>query len=196
LLGDLSLKDVLKYRYSYPRIQWLIGVISAIATLYLTSEEIWTVADGEPFPEVSVEGIACYSILFLAGLVITHYVDAKRITDNCLVAFVASIFSIAFDLLLISSAELAVLCVLQVTPQSILGTVTILILGALPASLGSIVLSSLTSDVLRKKARDLLERAKTLSKQIEDSEARIGALEDIVKADEKRLKEFKKQRGE
>lgn len=43
---NLCVQEILQIRYSFSRIQWLIGAMSLVSILYLSSEEIWKIADG------------------------------------------------------------------------------------------------------------------------------------------------------
>lgn len=182
-------QEILKQKYSFPRIQWLVGTASVICLIYLTSEEIWKIFDTQPFPEITFEGVVSYLAFFLLGLVIIHYRDTKKILDNKFVAITTSLVSIAIDVFVLSVSEFIVLYAIQVLPQDYLGILTTLLMGALPAALGSIMLSSLTSETLRKRAEKLYRKARQLTKQ-------VAKLEDERKTAVKHLEQLRKSKRE
>lgn len=186
------LKEVLgtlKIKYSFPKIQWLVGTSSAVSLLYLSSQELWSMFDSKPFPEITKEGIICYLIFFFSILLLIHYGDTRKVIQKRLVALGTSLISIVLDVCVISLFELVVLVSLQVLPQNSLDTIGTLLLGAMPASIGAVALSSLTADVLKKRAEKLREEVKIVSKQVED-------LQSEVRSSEKRLKAFEKKKSE
>jgi len=167
LTDDLCVQKALRIRYSFPRIQWLIGTMSLVSILYLSSQEIWKIVDSEPFPEATAEGIIYYVTFFLVTLILVHYFDTKRIVQKKSVAIATSLISIAIDICLLSLSELVVLYMIQVLPQDISKGVVMLLIGAMPASLGTVVLSSLTTVSLK-------ERVKKLRKEIEEQRRNQG----------------------
>ena len=82
MIDDLCVQEALRLRYSFPRVQWLVGAMSLVSLLYLSSEEIWKIGDTEPFPEVAFQGLICYLTFFLATLISAHYIDTKRIVKK------------------------------------------------------------------------------------------------------------------
>lgn len=187
---DLCFQDTIRLRYSFPRIQWLIGAMAAASTIYLTSEEIWKLDR-----MINAQGVACFIAFFLTGLILIHYLDMRRAgIQKKSVALAASLASIAIDVSLISLSELIVLYAIQMLPQDILNGSILLLMGALPFSMGSIVLSSLTSDVLRKRARRLYEEAREIRERIEKSETRLKRLEERIKADERKYEKLLKEK--
>lgn len=189
MVGNMCIQKALRLRYSFPRIQWLIGTMSLVSVIYLSSDEIWRIVDSEPFPEARMEGIVVYVVFFLATLMVVHYLDTKKIVQQNSIAIPTSLISIAIDLCMLSLAELMVLYAIQVLPQDISKGVVILLMGAMPASLGTIVLSSLTAETLKK-------RAKKLHKEAQDIGRQIAKLEKERKEAMKRLELFKKRKHE
>jgi len=192
VVENLCVQNVLKTRYSFPRIQWLIGTISVISLIYLTSEEIWKLSDAQPFPEITLQGITYYTLFFLTALILVHFFDTRKIVEKKSTSIIASLISILIDLCSISLSELIVLCCIQVFPQDYLEGFVMLIVGAMPASLGSIVLTSLTSETLKERAKRLYEETIEISKQMEKLEAqRKVAIESLKNFERKRF-EFEK----
>jgi len=164
--------------------------MSLVSLLYLSSEEIWKIGDTEPFPEVAFQGLICYLTFFLATLISAHYIDTKRIVKKKFVAVVTSLISVAIDLCLISFAELLVLYAIQVLPQDISKGVIMLLVGAMPSSLGAIVLTSLTAETLKKRAKKLYEEAQAIRKETEELEEQRKMAMERLKSFEKKKKEY------
>jgi fumarate reductase subunit C len=190
LSDDLSLSKAVMAQYSFPRIQWLVGAMSIVSLLYLSSEEIWRAFDSQPFPEVTSEGAVIYTIFFLAMLVLVHYYDIRRLVQRRFLAFIASSISIALDVILLSSAELVVLTTIQVLPKDISNIVFMLLIGALPSSLGVTVLTSLTSATLKKRAKKLYEEARSISQQVDELERQRKMAMKSLEQFEKKKREF------
>ena len=189
LIDDLRVQKVIRLRYSFPRIQWLIGTMSLVSLLYLSSDEIWRIVDSQPFPEATAEGIIYYVTFFLVTLMLVHYFDTKKIVQKNSVAIATSLISIAIDLCLFSLSELVVLYAIQVLPQDISKAIVMLLIGAMPASLGAIVLSSLTAETLKKRAKKLYEEVQDIGRQ-------IAKLEKQRKMAMKRLRLFETKKRE
>lgn len=196
MTDNMCIQDVLRLRYSLPRIEWLIGTISLVSLLYLSSQEIWKIVDAEPFPEVTLSGIILYVAFFLTGLILVHYYDTRKVVEERSVALAASLISITIDLFLISLSELIVLSTLQVLPQHILQATVMLIIGAMPSAMGSIVLSSLTADILRNRARKLYKEAKDLAEQMKKFETQIALSEKRHEAFRKRVEGYRKKQND
>ena len=190
MVGNMCVQKALRLRYSFPRIQWLIGTMSFVSVIYLSSDEIWRLVDSEPFPEARIEGIVVYVVFFLAILMVVHYLDTKKIVQKNSVAIPASLISIAIDLCVISLSELVVLYAIQVLPQDISKGTIMLLIGAMPASLGAIVLTSLTAETLKKRAKKLFEEAQTISRQTEKLEEQRKIAMERLKSFEKKKREF------
>ena len=165
--------------------------MSLVSILYLSSEEIWKTVDTQPFPEVTWQGIIYYITFFLFFLISAHYFDTKRIVQKKSVAIATSLISIAIDLCLISLSELVVLYAIQVLPQDISKGVIMLLVGALPSALGAIVLTSLTAETLKKRAKKLHKEVQALRKQTEELEEQRKTAMERLKSFEKKKKEFK-----
>ncbi len=163
----------------------------AASLIYLTSEEIWKLVDGNPFPEITIEGFVAYLIIFSIGLFLIHYVDTKEIgPNNALIVIAASIVSVLVDLFFISFSELIVLFVIQVLPQDLLKTAIMLLVGAMPISLGSVTLSSLTSEILKKHAQKLHEEVQDLVKQSTELKSQLKKSKERLELFEKRRQKF------
>jgi hypothetical protein len=181
-MTDLSLKTLLRVRYSFPRIQWLVGIISAVTLIFLAS------ALGQPslpnfLPKVQPYYFLLYFIIFFCMIIDINLIDISRINDNqWKTVFLSMIVTIA-DLTVISSAELLCLLVLGAFPQDYINGLFILLLFAFPASLGTIVLSSLTTRELKNQSQKLYEELKQLHKKLDqiDSErkADLQAIQEI-----------------
>ena len=185
----LSFQEVIRARYSFPRIQWLLGIVSATSLLYLTSEELWTSVDSYPFPELS-EFFYIY-ILFFGGLFLAaNLYDVTRITDKRPIIASVTIISGLIDLTIISLGEFFVLLALNVFPQSYICGLELLLLGALPASLGSIILSSLTTETLKQRAKKMYEEVRAMRKQLETLEKQHKEANMQLKELERKRKEF------
>jgi hypothetical protein len=189
---SLYVQKTLQIRYSYARIQWLIGAVSLGSLLYLTSDEIWRIADKQPFPEITSEGAICYMLSFLVILMFVHFYDARRIVLMKSVAIVTSLISIIIDLSVLCLFEFLTLYALQVLPQDYLQCATVLLLGAMPICLGSIVLSSLTAETLKKRTKELLKEIKEIGGEIEKLEDQRKKTMEDLKSFEKKKKEFEK----
>ncbi|MFQ5758813.1 MAG: hypothetical protein ACE5IF_03975 [Candidatus Bathyarchaeia archaeon] len=160
--------------------------MAAVAVLYLTSDEIWRMFDNEPFPEITREGIILYVAFFLPTTLTIHFVDIKRIVSSNAVAIGVLLSSLAIDIAFLGSSELAVLWATGTMPSEVLSVGALLLLGALPSSLGVVTLSSLTADVLKKRASELEREVKKLEKEA----AELVAWETEAR---KRLRRFKKE---
>jgi len=114
----------------------------------------------------------------------------KKITQNSLTALVSSVFSMVIDLFVICASIFLVLFTIQVLPQDYLSCIFILLLGALPASLGSIVLTTLTSETLKKRAKELYKEYQDIIKQIDELEKEREERLKSLKKFEKEKKEF------
>lgn len=190
MVDDLCVQEALRLRYSFPRIQWLIGTISLVCMLYLSSEEIWKIFDSEPFPEITFQGFIYYLTFFFVALIAVHYFDTKRLVQKNSVALATSLISIAIDICLISLSELVVLYTIQVLPQDISKGVIMLLIGAMPSSLGAIVLTSLTAETLKKRAKKLHKEVQALRKQTEKLDEKRKMTMERLKSLEKKKKEF------
>lgn len=190
MTDNLCVQEAIRLRYSFPRIEWMIGTMSLVSLLYLSSEEIWKIVDNQPFPEVTLEGFICYIIFFLSALISVHYFDTKKIVQKKTIAIATSLISIAIDLCLFSLSELVVLYTIQVLPQDISRLVVMLLIGAMPSSLGANVLSSLTGENLKKRAEKLYEEAQAIRKQAEELEKQRKKAMESLKSFEKKRREF------
>lgn len=187
---DIGFWSALQLRYSYTRLQWMVLTVASISALYMSSQEIWTVADGRPFPELSTEWFLLYVAFFSAILFAVHLRDTKELTSRKWTMVLLSVVSIIIDICALGFAEWVVLKAIQVLPQESLSTIKILLLGAMPGALGVVTLSSLTVDILKEKASRLKQKAeeihtqiKLLEKKREDSEADLDAFK-------KKMREF------
>jgi drug/metabolite transporter (DMT)-like permease len=188
----MCVQKILQVRYSSGRLLWLIGAMSLNSLLYLSSEEIWKVADGQSFPEVSYSGFVFYTLFFLSVLISANYLDIRRIALKKTVAVSVTIISIAVDISAVSFSEFLVLYTIQVLPQSYLHGIVMLLLGAMPACMGSTVLSSLTADTLKKRAEKLLKDVKEISGQVASLEKQRKKIIEDLKPFEARKRKFER----
>ncbi len=193
-----QITDALRLKYSALKLQWIVGTMSIVSLLYLSSEEIWTSADKNAFPEVAIEGFVLYAMFFLIILFLVNLFDTRKVVSQNHVAIPVSIIAILIDIFLISIPEYLVLIAIQVLPQTYLDTIKILLLGAMPASIGAIVLTSLTADVLKKRAEKLHKEVQDMSKQMESLKVQINEsrcnLQDFEKKKEEFEEYFKKNK--
>jgi hypothetical protein len=186
---DVCLQRALRIRYAFPRIQWLIGVISAVSLIYLTSEELWKILDSESPSGITPESFALYLVFFTTLLLVAHVYDTRRLVGRISTILLVSVISIGVDILFICIAEFVVLTAICVYPQNYLDGAVILLLGAMPASLGSVILSSLTGEILKERARKMYEEVKGMREVFE-------SLEDKRKIASEALEELKKKKTE
>jgi FtsZ-binding cell division protein ZapB len=192
LTDDLCIQKALRIRYSLPKIHWLIGTISLASLLYISSEEIWNMFDNEPFPEINLLGFLVYMTFFMILLFFVHYNDTKKIVRRKSIVIITSIISIVVDLCLISLGELVVLNTIQVLPQDISKGVMILLIGAIPSSLGAVVLTSLTAETLKKHTKSLLKETQALRKESEELEELRNHTKELLKSFREQMNEFEK----
>lgn len=204
LIDDLCIQKALRLRYSLPRLHWLIGTMSLVSLLYLSSEELWNILDSERLPEINLLGFSVYLVFFLSILIAVNYWDIRRFINKKRIAISTALISVVIDLFLICLAELLVLYSIKVIPQDISKGAIMLLIGALPSSLGVIVLTSLTAESLKKRAKTLDNEAKALQKQVEELDEQRKRVDDGLKMLENKKKEFdeyfeskkKEERGE
>ncbi|MDR2202945.1 MAG: hypothetical protein LBE76_01305 [Nitrososphaerota archaeon] len=161
---------VFKNRYSSIRILWLIGVISIVTLMYLTSSELWYSSDS--LSSIVVNKSFIVYVLVFSGIILAVTVaDVCRLTKSSAVIALVSLVSVLLDIVVISVAEFLVLLSIGVFPQDYLQGASILLLGALPASLGSITLSTVTKTLQQRNAEvyeELLKINKAISKSEEE----------------------------
>jgi|GEM_PF-2593859 len=190
---DLCLQRTLRIRYAFPRIQWLIGAISVVSLIYLTSEELWEILDPRSPSGITPESFTIYVVFFTTLLLVAHIYDTRRIARSVSTIFAASVISISVDILFICLAEFVVLTAICVYPQNYLEGIVILLLGAMPASLGSVVLSSLTGEILKERARKMYEEVKNMRKEFESLENKKKTASEALEELEKKKMEFEKK---
>lgn len=190
---DVCLQRALRIRYAFPRIQWLIGVISAVSLIYLTSEELWKILDSESPSGITPESFALYLLFFTTLLLVAHVYDSRRLVGKISTILVISVISIGVDILFICIAEFIVLSAICVYPQNYLDGAVILLLGAMPASLGSIVLSSLTGEILKERARKLYKEVSDMRSEFRDLEEKRKITSETLKELEMKKVEFEKK---
>jgi len=186
---ESNVLDVLRLRYSYPRLQWLIVTAASTCALYMSSEEIWRTVDGNPFPEVSSSTILVYAGSLSMIIFLIHVTDVRRVVSKKTDLIVATLLSMAIDLGTMAGFEFLTLWTIQVLPQEPLKIAKLLLIGMMPASLGVVTLSSLTADVLKKQISGLHLEILTLKKE-------ICILEERREEERKNLKEFQRKRLE
>lgn len=192
---ELSLNKIFHIRYGSPRIQLLLGVISATSLIYLTSD-LWKVTDSLPFPEIVSTNFWLYLELFLGLVLLSNIYDISRLTRTAWKVVLISLLVTLVDLFLVSSAEYICLVTIGVFPQDYIQGTTLLLLGALPASLGSIVLSSLTVKLLKERSKKLYREVKEMRKDFEDlqtqQEDTMERIKQLQKKNDELIKETQK----
>ena len=163
ITADISLKKIIELRYSFPRFQWLLTTISVISLVYITSD-FWSVAGSRLFPEVIPCSFGIYVAVFLGLILLVNIHDISILSNSKTKNLVASSFVTFMDTLLLCLIELMCLLAIGAVVQDYIRVVSILLLGALPASLGSIILSSLTARVLKERSKKLLEEVTAVRK--------------------------------
>ncbi len=100
-----------------------------------------------------------------------------------------SLATLSLDILIVMVSEYVVSSLFGILPQYYLHAIAVLLISSLPVCLGSIVLSSLTSETLRKKSEALLKDTQKINKELE-------ALENKRKAAQKDLEDLQNKRKE
>jgi hypothetical protein len=158
-----NIKGIMILRYSFPRLQWLLTTFSAISLLYITSD-FWTVAEFRLFPKVIPWLFIVYLVFFLGLIMLVNFYDISKLSNhrpkNIFVAFLVTVF----DTSAICAVEFLCLVAIGAIMQDYITVASILLLGALPASLGSIVLSSLTARALNERSKKLLDEVTEMRK--------------------------------
>lgn len=193
-----GIKQTFKIRYSFSHIQWLLGAVSVSALLFLSSDSIDKIWTGLPFSQVFWNFLAYVSFFFLALFAI-HYYDSIKVTSRKTVAFSVSMLTVLADITIVMFCEWLVSFSLNALSQGYLITTAILLLGAMPVCLGSIVLSSVNAESLKKQSKALLDEAQKLAKEIErleskEKEAKTN-LEHLIEKEAKFKKYFSKQKS-
>ena len=165
---DLSIREIFKSRYASPRIQWLAGVISVVALVYLTSQELWDTVDSKPYPEIVPLYFIIYAIIFGTILLANNILDISNLSTKHWKVLSTAIFCTLADLFIISSVEFIALNAIGVFPQDYIQGTILLLLGSLPASLGSVVLSSLTAKSLKERSTKLYEEVRAMRKDFDE----------------------------
>jgi len=189
---NTGLRRVFEMRYGFPRIQWLIGIVSIISLIYTTTD-LWKIVDSQPFPEIDPTGFVIYVGVFACLLIVANIYDVSRLNASTWKILLIALISTGIDLLLISSAEWLSLNAIGMFPQDYIKGTSLLLLGSLPASIGSIVLSSLTAKALKERSKKLYEEVKSMHKELDSLQVlRKNALDEIKKTQEEN-KELIKQ---
>ena len=156
----------LRLVYSYPRFQWLVVTMASLSLLYLSSQEIWATVDGRPYPELLNGTTVIYCAFFLIMVFLVHLNDVRDLVTRCHVMIAVTFASILIDLGLLCLSEFVTLWSIQVWPQEPLSEAKLLLVGAMPGSLGVVTLSSLTGSVLKERASKLKREVHELVKQV------------------------------
>ena len=179
ITADLSLKKIIQLRYSFPRFQWLLTTISVISLVYVTSD-FWSIVDSRLFPKVIPSAFGIYVELFFGLILLSNIYDIRMLSNSKIKTVVVASFVTLMDTLLVCLIELICLLAIGVLTQDFMQdyirVISILLLGALPASLGSIVLSSLTARVLKERSKKLLEEV-TAVRKAHDVSSRLRKIE-------------------
>jgi ABC-type multidrug transport system fused ATPase/permease subunit len=158
----------------------------------LSSNEIWGLFEGKTQAVIDFGGSLPYIALFLSLLIAVNYLDMNRFVHNKTVVAVISLISTGIDILFVSFSEYATLSAVQVRTQSYIQGIAVLLMGALPSCLGSVILSELTAETLKKRTERLLKEARDTSADMAKLAAqREKAMQDL-KLFEKRKQEFRR----
>jgi FtsZ-binding cell division protein ZapB len=180
--NEMRFWPTLKSRYSFPRFQWMIIAMASVSGLYLSSQEIWSTVDGRPYPEIADFTFVIYCGFFLTIAFLVHINDMRSIVSKWSVILSVALASIMLDVGALCLAESVTLLSIDVLPQEPLTIGKLLLLGAMPSSLGVVTLTSLTVTTLRERASRLRKEVHELAKQAEDidkktEEARLSLVE-------------------
>lgn len=191
-----ELTEVMKIRYSRNRIKWLILTSVTVSMVYLSSSEIWQLMDGNSNPEISIQTLMVFSIVFLIFTFFVHLFDVNQITSNIFIAIITSILSLIIDITFISFFEFIVLSSIQVSPKTISQTIGTLLVGSVPSSLGVVSISSLTSNILEKKVENLVEAMNKLEKKMREMDELAEKRKEQFEKFEETRRKFKEEMEE
>lgn len=192
----MGIWSVLKLRYSIPRIQWLVVTMASLSILYLSSEEIWSTVGDIPHPHVTNETMVIYCTFFLLIAFLVHLNDIASVASKPYVIIIVAIASISVDVGFLCLSEIMTLLSIQVLPQSPLRIAELLLLGAMPGSLGVVTLSSLTTTTLRERASRLRHEVHELAKQAEELDRKTDLAKASLADFERKKREFMQRLSE
>lgn len=187
-----SFIQLLQNRYDRQRLGWLVTTVAGMTLLYLSSEEIWKIADKQPFPEMCPQFLVLYSIIFGILALIIHFLDLKKTIKDVLLAFSVSFFSLLIDLFVIMFFEFIILYTIQVIPKDLISVLSLLSIGAFPSCLGVVTISSITSDYLKKRAEKLYKEIRLQKEKLDDLSNKWDERYKKFKELEKKLSEYEK----
>jgi uncharacterized protein YlxW (UPF0749 family) len=109
-----------------------------------------------------------YCAFFLVVAFLIHLKDVENVASKSHVIILVAVASISVDVGFLCLSEFITLLSISVLPQDPLSIAKLLILGAMPGSLGVVTLNSLTASSLRERASKLNREVKELTKQVQD----------------------------
>jgi hypothetical protein len=166
----------------------MLTVISVIALVYVGSD-FGKIVEGRLFPQVIPVTFWFYLTLFFGIIYLVNVYDVSKLTTSNWKVLVVSFASTFLDTFLICSVELVCLLAIGVFVQDYIQLISILLLGALPASLGSIILTSLTARAMKERSKRLLEETIAMRKE---NDRAMERRRNVVKQSEERQEETDK----
>ncbi|MDR0460628.1 MAG: hypothetical protein LBH62_04225 [Nitrososphaerota archaeon] len=158
---------------------WLIGIITFITVAYITAGEFWRTLGARLNSGINLNWFIVYFIIFFSLTFIINVLSIRKLMDkhNLRAVIVVSLCSVLFDIVVISGVELITLLSTGALQQTQIQMQTqtyymhILLLGALPASLGSITLST-TTESLRERNKQLHKELLAMKETIDHFKSR------------------------
>jgi hypothetical protein len=210
----ISFGSAFKDKYALERAPLLFVAVSTVVFVYFTAGDFWHSS------RVSSLGVnsfwfAVYSVVFFCTILVFNFmyvrtlIKKKRLEDKNVKPTDVNVFSvrenlciiaigvvfIGFELVVFSLVEGLTLLVVGALPQSYIQQTFILLLGALPASLGLITLSTATKTLQQRNDEvheALLRVNRAITESEEDREGKFDAESDEwqkMVAEQKRIRE-------
>ena len=164
--------------------------MASVSALYLSSQEIWSTVGDKPYPHVTLETMVIYCTFFLLVAFLVHLNDIASVASEAYAIIIVAIASISVDVGFLCLSEFMTLLSIQVFPQAPLRIAKLLLLGAMPGSLGVVTLSSLTTSTLRERASRLKREVHDLAKQVEELDKKTDLAKASLAEFERRKREF------
>jgi hypothetical protein len=182
----------LRLKYPFEKLQWIALAISGTTFMLITAQETWASNSNNFYSQLQPLFYYLYVFFFLTAIFAVHLYDSKKICHSKRTIFIISVASMIVDLGVLFCACVLVLLSINQLPTDILKSITVITYIILPWSLGAVTLSSLTTDSLHK-------RNKELQKDIEALKEKMNGLQEDKEKREKELaqleNEFKKFRA-
>lgn len=171
--------------------------MASLSLLYLSSQEIWSTVGTQPHPHVSNCTMLAYAVFFFVMAFLIHVEEVRKISSKPYVIIIVALISYVVDLVCLSSAEYVTLLAISVLPQDPLSdaTVKLLLLGAMPGSLGVVTLSSLSISSFRERASKLKREAEELAKQAKTIDERTEKMTALTAEFEAKTRAFMESEG-